>query len=136
MISLDTNVVISVINLRSSSVRSRLEEVLVRGEEVKVSSIVLFELRYGIAKSARREHNASRLADFMTGRIEPLAFDAADAEEAGEIRATLEHEGRPIGYYDILIAAQARRRNALLVSANMREFTRVPGLRVEDWTKI
>ena len=136
MISLDTNAVISVVNFRPSSVRTRLEEALVRGEEVKVSSIVLFELRYGIAKSARREHNASRLADFMTGRIEPLAFDAADAEEAGEIRATLEQEGKPIGYYDMLIAAQARRRNALLVSANMREFIRVPGLRVEDWTKV
>lgn len=135
MISLDTNAVISVINTRPSSVRNRLEQAFVRGEEVRVSSIVLFELRYGIANSTRREHNASRLADFMTGRIEPLAFDAADAEEAGEIRAALEREGRPIGYYDLLIAAQARRRDALLVTANTREFIRVPGLRIEDWTK-
>ncbi len=63
----------------------------------------------------------------------PWPFEPEDAEEAGDIRAELERAGTPIGPYDVLIAAQARRRNALLVTANMGEFTRVPGLRIEDW---
>jgi tRNA(fMet)-specific endonuclease VapC len=134
MISLDTNAVIAAISARSTPVRTRLEAVLSRGEPVAVSSIALFELSYGIAKSARRESNESRLREFMAGRIEPLPFDADDATEAGAIRATLERAGTPIGYYDILIAAQARRREALLVTANVREFRRVPGLSVEDWS--
>ena len=66
--------------------------------------------------------------------MQVLDFDAEDAEEAGDIRATLQRAGTPIGPYDILIAAQARRRDALLVTANTREFARVPGLQIEDWT--
>ena len=134
MISLDTNAVIAAINADGAPVRTRIEEVLRRGEPVAVSSIALFELSYGIAKSARRESNETRLREFMAGRIEPLPFDADDAAEAGAIRATLERTGRPIGYYDLLIAGQARRRDAVLVTANTREFARVAGLRVEDWT--
>lgn len=60
-------------------------------------------------------------------------FESEDAEEAGDIRAVLERAGTPIGPYDVLIAAQARRRAALLVTANEREFARVPGLRTENW---
>ena len=65
----------------------------------------------------------------MAGPLQVLSFDSDDAREAGDIRATLEQAGTPIGAYDILIAAQARRRAATLVTANMREF-----LRVEDWS--
>jgi tRNA(fMet)-specific endonuclease VapC len=94
---------------------------------------VLFELRYGAAKSARPERNAQRIIDFLSGPIEVLPFAPADAEEAGDIRAALERAGTPIGPYDILVAAQARRRDALLVTANEREFARVPRLKLEDW---
>jgi hypothetical protein len=73
---------------------------------------VLFELRYGAAKSGRPERNAQRIADFLAGPIEILPFEAADAEEAGDIRAALERAGTPIGPYDILVAAQARRHDA------------------------
>ena len=134
MICLDTNVVISVINAGPSLVRSRLEETLDQGQTVWVPSIVLFELWYGVAKSARRERNAVRLAEFTASAIQVLPFDVHDAAEAGELRATLERDGTPIGSYDLLIAAQARRRDALLVTANTREFRRVPGLQIEDWT--
>jgi tRNA(fMet)-specific endonuclease VapC len=136
MISLDTNAVIAAVNMGPSPMRQRIAEALTRGEAIAVSSIVLFELRYGIAKSARREHNKDRLDLFMTGLIETLDFDSEDAAEAGEIRAALERAGTPIGYYDVLIAGQARRRDAVLVTANTREFARVPGLKVEDWTLI
>jgi tRNA(fMet)-specific endonuclease VapC len=69
----------------------------------------------------------------MTLDVTPWPFEPEDAEEAGDIRAALERSGTPIGPYDTLIAAQARRRGALLVTANRREFARVPGLRSEDW---
>jgi tRNA(fMet)-specific endonuclease VapC len=95
---------------------------------------VLFELWYGAAKSARPDRNARRIADFLAGPIEILVFEPADAEEVGNIRAALERAGTPIGPYDLLVAAQARRRDALLVTANEREFARVPRLKFEDWT--
>jgi tRNA(fMet)-specific endonuclease VapC len=69
----------------------------------------------------------------VSSPVQVLTFDAMDAQEAGDIRARLRRAGTPIGPDDILIAAQARRRNALLVTANTREFAQVPGLRIEDW---
>jgi tRNA(fMet)-specific endonuclease VapC len=94
---------------------------------------VLFELRYGAAKSARPDRNARRIADFLSGPIEVLPFEPAAADEAGDIRAALERAETPIGPYDVLIAAQARGRDGLLVTANEREFARVPRLKLEDW---
>ena len=133
MICLDTNAVIAILNDRSSSVRARIGAAIEVGRTLTISSIVLSELRYGAAKSARPERNAQRIADFLAGPIEVLPFEPADAEEAGDIRAALERAGTPIGPYDILVAAQARRRDALLVTANEREFARVPRLKFEDW---
>jgi tRNA(fMet)-specific endonuclease VapC len=133
MICLDTNAVIEVLNNRISPVRTRIDAAIRRGRPLAMSSIVLFELRYGAAKSARPERNARRILDFLSGPIEVLAFVDADAEEAGDIRAALERAGTPIGPYDILVAAQARQRDALLVTTNEREFARVPRLKFEDW---
>ena len=104
-----------------------------RGHALAISSIVLFELRYGAAKSARPQRNTQRIADFLSGPIEVLPFEPADADEAGDIRAALERAGTPIGPYDVLVAAQARQRDALLVTANTSEFARVPRLKLEDW---
>lgn len=70
---------------------------------------------------------------FLGLGIDVIPFEAEDAAHAGEIRAHLESKGTPIGPYDYLIAAQARRRAATLVTLNMREFSRVPGLMVTDW---
>jgi tRNA(fMet)-specific endonuclease VapC len=133
MICLDTNVAIAAINLRPSRVRDRLERALADAVVVGIPAIVLFEMWYGIRKSARAQANAAALATFLTLDVTPWPFEPEDAEEAGDIRATLERAGTPIGAYDVLIAAQARRRDALLVTANEREFARVPGLRTEDW---
>ncbi|SRR6266511_2672890 len=133
MICLDTNAVIVVLNNRTSPVRARIDAAIGLGRPLTISPIVLFELRYGAAKSAQPERNARRIADFLAGPIAVLPFEPADAEEAGDIRAALERAGTPIGPYDVLVAAQARRRDALLVTANEREFARVPGLKFEDW---
>ena len=133
MICLDTNVVIAAINQRAPQVRQRLLQNLASGIVVGIPAIVLSEMWYGIKKSARPERNSSNLADFLALDVTPWPFDTEDAEEAGDIRAALARAGTPIGPYDVLIAAQARRRGATLVTANAREFGRVPGLKTQDW---
>jgi tRNA(fMet)-specific endonuclease VapC len=133
MICLDTNAVIAAINRRKPELRRRLESAIAADAPIGIPTIVLFELRYGIARRARPQENAAILAAFLTLDVSPWPFELEDAEEAGDIRAELERAGTPIGPYDVLIAAQARRRGALLVTANTVEFTRVPGLRIEDW---
>jgi tRNA(fMet)-specific endonuclease VapC len=127
MICLDTNAIIDALNNPTSPVHSRIDQARENGTPLAISVIVLFELWYGAAKSGHRRRNTERLVDFLAGPIRILNFDAEDAREAGDIRAALATAGTPIGPYDILIAAQARRRGATLVTANAREFARVPG---------
>lgn len=130
---LDTNVVIAILKGRPDPLIDRfLRELADRGP-LALPVIVLFELRFGVAKSRRRAENEERLALFLQAPIDILSFDSEDSREAGEIRASLENGGTPIGPYDILIAAQARRRNAILVTANHGEFSRVRGLKLENW---
>ena len=134
MICLDTNIVIALLNRSSVPVRMRLAEAVHRREVVAISAVVLFELRYGAAKSANRQRAELRVSEFLSGPVEVLDFGPDDAAEAGDIRASLERAGTPIGPYDVLIAGQARRRGAQLVTADRREFVRVPGLKMADWT--
>ena len=133
MIFLDTNVVIALINRRSPVVRGRFEEHLRAGTEMAFPVICLFEMRYGHAKSDRRAASDLQLEKFLANGVSIVPFEEEDASHAGEIRAHLERAGTPIGSYDYLIAGQARRRGAALVTANSREFERVPGLIVMDW---
>jgi tRNA(fMet)-specific endonuclease VapC len=133
--ALDTNACIALINGSPASVRSRLQQVLDAGGVICVPTVVLHELWYGVAKSARREHNTERVQTFVACPIEILDFDAADARAAGEVRAALERIGQPIGAYDALIAGQSVRRGLTLVTANSREFERVDGLMWEDWAR-
>lgn len=131
---LDTNVVIAAMNVRPALVRDRLNEAIGRGDRLALSTIVIFELRYGVARSVHRDRNAERLDRFLTLDLAILPFEGEDAAVAGAIRADLDAKGTPIGHYDLLIAAQARRHGAMLVTANRREFLRVPGLTIEDWS--
>jgi tRNA(fMet)-specific endonuclease VapC len=134
MICLDTNIVVAVINQRAAAVRQRLMKALHEGTIVGIPTVVLYELWYGIKKSARAQANTDALSNFLTLDVTPWPFELEDAEEAGDVRAALERLGKPIGPYDVLIAAQARRRGAILVTANKNEFARVPGLQTQDWT--
>jgi tRNA(fMet)-specific endonuclease VapC len=134
MICLDTNVVIAVINQRAAGVRQRLMKTLHEGTIVGIPTVVLYELWYGIKKSARAQANTDALDNFLALDVTPWPFEQEDTEEAGDVRAALERAGTPIGPYDVLIAAQARRRGAMLVTANKNEFARVPGLQTQDWT--
>jgi tRNA(fMet)-specific endonuclease VapC len=133
MICLDTNIVIGIVNGRSSSLRHQLGEQMRASTPVALPVVALFEMRYGFAKSDRREHNERLLERFLGLGIDVLPFETEDAVHAGDIRAELETAGTPIGHYDYLIAAQARRRGAVLVTLNRREFARVPELLVTDW---
>jgi tRNA(fMet)-specific endonuclease VapC len=131
---LDTNAVIALLKNQPSTVRSRLRRVVSRGAAVAISSIVLYELRYGVARSERRRENAERLRVFLSGSVGVVQFDEEDATVAGDLRASLEMAGTPIGPYDLLIAAQALRNGATLVTANVSEFARVPSLLWQDWS--
>jgi tRNA(fMet)-specific endonuclease VapC len=135
MYLLDTNACIAVINGKPQSVRIRLQEKFDDEAKVFVSSVVAFELWYGVAKSARPVANAQLLTTFLAGPIGLLVFDDEDAKIAGGVRASLESAGKPIGAYDLLIAGQALRHKVTLVTANSREFGRVKGLKWEDWGK-
>jgi tRNA(fMet)-specific endonuclease VapC len=132
---LDTNACIALINLREDAVRSRYQKASRSGAQVFVSSIVTFELWYGVANSARFTWNNERLETFLKGRVTVLPFDDDDAHAAGSIRADLESSGRMIGPYDLLIAGQALARQLTLVTTNVSEFSRVKGLKWQDWAK-
>ena len=131
---LDTNAVIAVLKNRPASVRHRLRRARSEGASIAVSSVVLYELWYGVARSERRSENAERLRVFLSADISVLPFDEEDAKTAGDLRASLETAGRPIGPYDLLIAAQALRMGATMVTANVSEFGRVDGLSWQNWT--
>ncbi len=135
MYLLDTNVLIAVLNDKPRIVADTVAANAMAGNHIATSVIVIFELLFGVAKNRQKSGNALRLDEVLAGPIEVLMFDAQDAEIAGQLRASLETAGTPIGPYDVLIAGQALRHGATLVTANTRQFARVPGLKVEDWAK-
>lgn len=128
---LDTNAVIGLIGGKSKTLVKRILDSPLGS--IGVPSIVVHELYFGAQKSARVQQNLETLrlilADFPI-----LDFDLADAFSAGEIRAALVAKGTPIGPYDVLIAGQAKTRKLVVITNNIKEFQRVEGLLVEDWT--
>lgn len=133
MIFLDTNVIVDLLRDRKPKLTERYIAEQVAGASLVISTVVLAELRFGARNSERVAQNLRALDIFLEDGIRIIPFDEAAAEEAGVIRAELSRAGTLIGPYDILIAAQARRHGAALVTANIREFERVPGLMVTDW---
>lgn len=102
--------------------------------ELFISSITVFELAYGSEKSKWGEKTRQKLAMFLAP-FTILPFDSEDAMVAGRIRGALEQHGTPIGPYDVQIAAQALAKGLTVLTHNMKEFQRVPDLRVEDWVE-
>ena len=105
-----------------------------RPGEVGISAVTEAELLYGSYKSERVEHNLAAYYDF-SAQMAVLPFDPQVTDTYGHIRAMLERAGRPIGPLDFQIAATAVACGLILVTNNVGEFERVPGLTVEDWTK-
>lgn len=130
---LDTNTCIHAIKRVPPSVVRRLTGILDADPSlVAVSSITLSELEYGVQKSVKATQNRLALTKFLTP-LQLLSYDPRAAQMYGWIRAVLERRGLVIGPLDLLIAAHARSLDATLVTNNVREFRRVPGLAVENW---
>jgi tRNA(fMet)-specific endonuclease VapC len=133
---LDANLCIAVMNgMATPQARSAVVHGSAGGDELFVPTAVVHELWYGVAKSQRVAANTQTLRKFLSGPLTILDFDAEDAHISGEIRAQLAQKGTPIGPYDVLIAGQALARGLTLVTANTREFSRVAGLKLVDWTR-
>ena len=124
---LDTNICIFTIKNRPQQVR----EVFKR-HSGQLCTITLMELIYGAEKSASPERNLADVEGFAA-RLDVLPYDTQAAAHSGQLRAELARVGKPIGPYDQMIAGHARSLGLILVTNNLREFERVPGLRVEDW---
>ena len=132
LVLLDTNICIHLINRRSG-----FERILRRLSgrsfgEICISAITVSELRYGVAKSARRSENAATLDEFLS-RFELLDYPVDAAATYGRTRTGLERAGTPIGNNDLLIAAHALAIGARVATSNASEFERVTGLKVLDW---
>lgn len=129
---LDTNICVLLIRQKSPQVLSKLTSYLIT--DIAISAITVAELQYGVDKSSQPTQNQQALDQFLLP-LTIIPFDEHDAIAYGQIRANLEAQGLPIGALDTLIAAQAARNNLVVVTNNVREFARVAGLVVEDWTK-
>ncbi|MFT4247286.1 MAG: PIN domain-containing protein [Pseudomonas sp.] len=126
---LDTNICIYIISRRPPGVFAHFDGL--RAGEVGISSITGAELDYGVSKSGS-PRNRQALDKFLAP-LDVLPFDEAAMRRYGDLRSGLERQGTPIGALDLLIAAHALALDVVLVSNNLREFERVPGLRLENW---
>jgi tRNA(fMet)-specific endonuclease VapC len=125
----DTNICIYVIKNRTPALREKFNAL---AEQLCISSITLCELFYGAEKSSRRAENLDTIVNF-TARLEVLPFADKAAAHYGQLRAELERAGTPCGAYDMQIGGHARSEGLIVVTNNMREFARMPGVRVENW---
>ena len=129
---LDTNICIYIIKRKPVQVFEKFKSLSFGS--IGISSITLAELQYGIMKSSIPERNQEALEIFLTP-LEIIDFDFNATVEYGKIRADLERNGTPIGPLDTLIASHAKSLNLTLVTNNEKEFERVAGLKIENWTK-
>jgi tRNA(fMet)-specific endonuclease VapC len=126
---LDSNICIYTIKNRPDSVRQIFIE---NDGQMCVSTVTQMELIYGAEKSAAVSRNLKVVEGFLA-RLDVKEFDSSAATHTGQIRAELAKAGTPIGPYDQMIAGHARSLGLILVTNNVSEFSRVPGLRVENW---
>ncbi|MBD9415252.1 tRNA(fMet)-specific endonuclease VapC [Pseudomonas sp. PDM16] len=126
---LDTNICIFTIKNRPEQVRAAFKR---HHGQLSISTITLMELIYGAEKSSNPERNLADVEGFAA-RLEVLPYDGHAAAHSGQLRAELARLGKPIGPYDQMIAGHARSQGLIMVTNNLREFERVPGLRLEDW---
>ena len=126
---LDTNIVIYTIKNRPEEVREAFKQYDV---QMCISTVTVGELIFGAERSSQAEKNMEIL-EGMFARLEVLSFDTQAAAHFGQLRAELYSKGKPIGPYDMMIAGHARAMGLIMITNNLREFERVPGLRVENW---
>jgi tRNA(fMet)-specific endonuclease VapC len=126
---LDTNICIHVMKHYPPELREQFNAL---AEQLCISSITLGELHYGAEKSARRADNLAAIEHFVA-RLDVLPFAEKAAAHYGQVRAELERAGTPCGPHDMQIGGHARSEGLIVVTNNMREFTRMPGVRAESW---
>jgi len=131
MYMLDTNICIYILKQRPAAVLKRFDKT--RMDQICISIITYAELKYGAERSLSKKMNLEILEEFTT-RLNTLNWDEEAANHYAKIRDYLEKKGTPIGNMDLLIASHARSRGYKLVTNNLREFNRVPDLKVENWT--
>ena len=127
---LDTNTCIYIINSKPPSVVKRIRTK--QPEDVGISTITIAELQYGVQRSKFPDRNRIALMQFLLP-FSVVEFGESAAAMYGSIRTALEASGKPIGAMDLLLAAQARAHDLVLVTNNEKEFRRVEGLRIENW---
>ncbi len=132
MYLLDTNICIYTIKKKPLEVLTTLKQK--PKKEIYISSITIAELEYGIAKSQFPEKNRIALIQFLS-YFNLLKFDENDAIEFGLIKTDLEKKGKIISMMDLLIAAQCKAKELILVTNNTKEFERIKGIKLENWTK-
>jgi tRNA(fMet)-specific endonuclease VapC len=128
---LDTNICVFLKSKRYPQLEARLRKT--RKRDVAVSAVTEAELKYGAYKSSDPARNMTAV-DALLATITVLPFESSAADAYGQVRAALEKSGQIIGPYDLMIASQAIAHRLTIVTNNVREFSRVPGLAVEDWT--
>jgi tRNA(fMet)-specific endonuclease VapC len=126
---LDTNICIYVMKNYPPALREKFNTL---AEQLCISSITLGELHYGAEKSTRRADNLMAIEHFVA-RLDVLSFGDKAAVHYGQLRAELERLGKPCGPHDIQIGGHARSEGLIVVTNNMREFARMPGIRTENW---
>jgi tRNA(fMet)-specific endonuclease VapC len=133
ILSLDTNVMVDLINGRRPQVRQRYDEAVARGDQIVTCAIAAYELIYGALISGRPEVQRAAAERLLKG-VDIVDWSFADGIAAAQVRRGLRRRGTSIGEHDLLIAGQAINRGWAVVSANLREFLRVDTLEVFDWT--
>jgi tRNA(fMet)-specific endonuclease VapC len=126
---LDTNICIFTSKNKPSEVREAFER---HQDQMCISTVTWMELVHGAEKSAFPKRNLA-VIEGLAARMQVLDYDSKAAEHTGQLMAELQKQGKTIGAYDFMIAGHARSRGLILVTNNLREFERVPGLRIEDW---
>ncbi|WP_061250127.1 type II toxin-antitoxin system tRNA(fMet)-specific endonuclease VapC [Leptospira alstonii] len=127
---LDTNICIYIINQKPDSVYKKFKKIKL--ENIFISSITEFELKYGVQKSLHFERNLKVLEEFLS-YLNILPFVSEDTNKAAKIRVELERVGKPIGPFDLLIASQALSNKLSLVTNNEKEFNRIKDIKIENW---
>lgn len=132
MLMLDTNICIYIIKKKPETILKHFK--LLQVGDVCISAVTLAELRYGVEKSQQPQKNQAALEEFILP-IEVIAFDETTTHCYGRIKTYLEKKAIPIGAIDLMIAAHAQSLNSILVTHNKKEFSRIPGLTIENWAR-
>jgi tRNA(fMet)-specific endonuclease VapC len=133
MYLLDTNILIYAKNQRNLHVRNRIKQF--DNDLLFISIFTVAEMIYGCSKSQNPIINKQALIEFLLP-FNVLTFEQTDCDTYGEIRTCLEKKGEPIGTIDTFIGSMAVSRNLILVTNNVREFVKIPEIKIENWSEI